>query len=89
MSAHLSEVEEPGRMSAVMEGYLFGCELSTKTQYYTYKVEGGNDYKPNLALATICLGESAKDKYNLVEVTARNYKDEDILVPVATLKLSC
>ncbi|KAG9467692.1 nucleoplasmin-like protein NO29 [Eleutherodactylus coqui] len=89
MSAALSELEEFGRMSAIMEGYLFGCELSAKTQYYTYKVEEGDDYEPNLALATICLGESAKDEYNVVEVTARNYKDEDITVPVATLKLSC
>ncbi|CAJ0935129.1 unnamed protein product [Ranitomeya imitator] len=90
MTTYLSEAQED-RLSAAMESYMFGCELSSKTSYYTFKVDDDedDDYEPNLSLSTICLGEGAKDEYNMVEVTARNQNDEEITVPIATLKLSC
>ncbi|XP_071986163.1 nucleoplasmin-3 [Engystomops pustulosus] len=72
-----------------MDSYVFGCELSSKTTYYTFKVDEEDDYDPNLSLCTISLGEGAKDEYNVVEVTARDYNNKDITVPIATLKLSC
>ncbi|XP_077114377.1 nucleoplasmin-3 [Ranitomeya variabilis] len=90
MTTYLSEAQED-RLSAAMESYMFGCELSAKTSYYTFKVDEDedDDYEPNLSLSTISLGEGAKDEYNMVEVTARNHNDEEITVPIATLKLSC
>ncbi|KAM4031418.1 nucleoplasmin-3 [Anomaloglossus baeobatrachus] len=87
MTSFLSVMQE-AKMSSVMESYLFGCELSSKTSYYTFKVNE-DDFKPHLSLSTICLGEGAKDEYNVVEVTARNHNEEEITVPIATLKLSC
>ncbi|KAM9324808.1 nucleoplasmin-3 [Gastrophryne carolinensis] len=66
-----------------------GCELSSKTTNYTFKVDEADDCEHNLSLCTISLGEGVKDEYNIVEVTARNHVDEDITVPIANLKLSC
>ncbi|XP_056388845.1 nucleoplasmin-3 [Hyla sarda] len=76
-------------MIPTMESYIFGCELSAKTNHYTFKVEEDDDFEPNLSLCTISLGAEAKDEYNVVEVTGRDHNDEDITVPIATLKLSC
>ncbi|XP_069834989.1 nucleoplasmin-3 [Dendropsophus ebraccatus] len=74
---------------SAMETYVFGCELTSKTTHYTFKVQEEDDFEPNLSLSTISLGAEAKDEYNVVEVTARDYNDEDVTVPIATLKLSC
>lgn len=88
MTSYLAERLDDG-LSSAMESYLFGCELSSKTLFYTFKVDEDDDFEPDLSLCTISLGADAKDEYNVVEVTARNHNDEDITVPIATLKLSC
>ncbi|XP_040293672.1 nucleoplasmin-3 [Bufo bufo] len=88
MTSCLSEVTDDG-LGTAMDSYLFGCELSSKTNYYTFKVDEDEEDDFSLSLCTVSLGEGAKDEYNVVEVTARNQNDEDITVPIATLKLSC
>ncbi|XP_044153936.1 nucleoplasmin-3 [Bufo gargarizans] len=88
MTSYLSELTDDG-LGTAMDSYLFGCELSSKTNHYTFKVDEEEDDDFSLSLCTISLGEGAKDEYNVVEVTARNHNDEDITVPIATLKLSC
>ncbi|XP_068120927.1 nucleoplasmin-like protein NO29, partial [Hyperolius riggenbachi] len=88
MSSFLSEQAEDG-MSNPQETYMFGCELSGKTSHYTFQVDEEDEYEHNLSLCTISLGEGAKDEYNIVEVTALDYNEEEITVPIATLKLSC
>ncbi|XP_075071986.1 nucleoplasmin-3 [Mixophyes fleayi] len=89
MSSCYHQHEADEAKCAPEESYLFGCELSSKTTYYTFKVDEEEEYDHSLSLCTISLGEGAKDEYNIVEVTARNHNDEDITVPIATLKLSC
>ncbi|XP_075699115.1 nucleoplasmin-3 [Rhinoderma darwinii] len=88
MTSYLPE-QMDGRLSAAMESYMFGCELSSKFLFYTFKVDDEDEFDPDLSLCTISLGEGAKDEYNVVEVTARDHNDQDITVPIATLKLSC
>ncbi|XP_063818456.1 nucleoplasmin-3 [Pseudophryne corroboree] len=88
MSGFISKQAEDG-LAGQVESYLFGCELTSKTTYYTFKVDEEDEYDHSLSLCTISLGEGAKDEYNVVEVTARNHTDEDTTVPIATLKLSC
>ncbi|XP_077311283.1 nucleoplasmin-3 [Lithobates pipiens] len=72
-----------------MQSYMFGCELSSKISHYTFRGEEDDDCEHNLSLCSISLGEGVRDEYNVVEVTARNHTNEDITVPIATLKLSC
>ncbi|XP_072280264.1 nucleoplasmin-like protein NO29 [Pyxicephalus adspersus] len=88
MSAYLNEAMDDGQDRPV-ESYVFGCELSSKTTHYTFQVDDEEDCEHNLSLCSVSLGEGVRDEYNVVEVTARNHANEDISVPIATLKLSC
>ncbi|KAM4703253.1 nucleoplasmin-3 [Rhinophrynus dorsalis] len=76
-------------LKPAMEGYLFGCELSSKTKQFTFKVDEDDDCEHILCLNTISLGEGAKDEFNVLEVIARNHEEKEISVPVANLRLSC
>uniref|UniRef100_A0A8D0H4Y5 Nucleoplasmin-3 n=1 Tax=Sphenodon punctatus TaxID=8508 RepID=A0A8D0H4Y5_SPHPU len=72
--------------------FTFGCELSSSTRSYTFKVEEGGegeDFDHVLALSMVCLSVGAKDECNVVEVVGRDHKNQEIAVPVANLKLSC
>ncbi|KAM5132635.1 nucleoplasmin-3 [Mantella aurantiaca] len=84
----LDEESMDGRDSPV-ESYMFGCELSSKTTHYTFQADEEDECEHNLSLCSVSLGEGVRDEYNVVEVTARNHINEDISVPIATLKLSC
>ncbi|NP_001016456.1 nucleoplasmin-3 [Xenopus tropicalis] len=78
-----------GPPSPAVESYLFGCELSSKTKQYTFQVDEEDDASHCVCLQTISLGAGAKDEHNVVEVTAHNYQDKEVTVPLANLKLSC
>ncbi|XP_053245424.1 nucleoplasmin-3 [Podarcis raffonei] len=69
--------------------FLFRCELNSSTRSYTFKVSDEDDSDHILALNMICLSEGAKDEYNIVEFVGHDYQDQEIVVPVANLKLSC
>ncbi|XP_018426229.1 PREDICTED: nucleoplasmin-like protein NO29 [Nanorana parkeri] len=89
MSFLVSDASSDDSQGSPVESYMFGCELSSKTTYYTFQVDEEDDCEHNLSLCSISLGEGVRDEYNVVEVTARNHINEDISVPIATLKLSC
>ncbi|CAI9548563.1 unnamed protein product [Staurois parvus] len=85
----LNDVSEDDGRGSPVESYMFGCELSSKISYYTFQTEEDDDCEHNLSLCSVSLGEGVRDEYNVVEVTARSHTNEDITVPIATLKLSC
>ncbi|NWX87945.1 NPM3 protein, partial [Nothoprocta ornata] len=66
-----------------------GCELSSSTKSYTFKVDEEDDSDHILALSVVCLTDGAKDECNVVEVVGRNHENQEIAVPVANLRLSC
>lgn len=72
-----------------MDSFFFGCELSSHTRSFTFKVEEEDDTEHVLALNMLCLTEGAKDECNVVEVVARDHDNQEIAVPVANLRLSC
>ncbi|XP_050997138.1 nucleoplasmin-3-like [Acomys russatus] len=72
-----------------MDSFFFGCELSSHTHSFTFKVEEEEDTEHVLALNMLCLTEGAKDECNVVEVVARDHDNQEIAVPVANLRLSC
>ncbi|NP_001087275.1 nucleophosmin/nucleoplasmin 3 S homeolog [Xenopus laevis] len=89
MSGFISSTSEEGPSSPAVESYLFGCELSSKIKQYTFQVNEEDDAAHYVCLQTISLGAEAKDEHNVVEVTASNYQNKEVTVPLANLKLSC
>ncbi|MCV4639870.1 hypothetical protein OFB62_31700, partial [Escherichia coli] len=66
-----------------MDSFFFGCELSSHTRSFTFKVEEEDDTEHVLALNMLCLTEGAKDECNVVEVVARDNDNLQIDVRVA------
>ncbi|XP_015284872.1 PREDICTED: nucleoplasmin ATPase-like [Gekko japonicus] len=67
---------------------VWGCELTRETPTYTFEVPEEWSYEQQLALRTICLGEKAKDEFNVVEVVPQKDSKESAPVCIANLKLS-
>ncbi|XP_016314139.1 nucleoplasmin-like protein NO29 [Sinocyclocheilus anshuiensis] len=72
-----------------LESYVFSCELSSESPFYTFQADEDEDVEHFLELRTICLGDGAKQENNVVEVTAMNHQGKKISVPVANLNISC
>jgi len=77
----------PGGQSR-LESYLFSCELSSEVPFYTFQADEDEDLEHFLELRTVCVGEGAKDEFNVVEVTAFNYQGKKTSVPIANLHIS-
>ncbi|XP_010224637.1 PREDICTED: nucleoplasmin-3 [Tinamus guttatus] len=75
--------------SSASDLLLPGCELTSSTKSYTFKVDEEDDSDHILALSVVCLTDGAKDECNVVEVVGRNHENQEIAVPVANLRLSC
>ncbi|XP_074838013.1 nucleoplasmin-2 [Carettochelys insculpta] len=67
---------------------IWGCELNHEKQTYTFKIPDKWKYEQQLALRTICLGEKAKDEFNVVEIVPAEDSKDTTPVPLATLKPS-
>ncbi|XP_032937349.1 nucleoplasmin-like [Catharus ustulatus] len=66
---------------------LWGCELSSARSSHTFQVPEDWSCDQQLVLCTICLGETARDEFHVVEVTAED-SESCAPVPLATLKPS-
>ncbi|XP_075030769.1 nucleoplasmin-2 isoform X2 [Calonectris borealis] len=67
---------------------LWGCELSSERDSYTFQVLEEWQCEQQLALRTICLGEMARDEFHVVEIVPAEEGDARAPVPLATLKPS-
>ncbi|KAL4609514.1 nucleoplasmin ATPase-like isoform X1 [Arapaima gigas] len=65
---------------------LWGCELNESSRSCTFSVDD-TKFEHQLALRTMCLGEAAKDEFNVVELVTEQ-GDETKAFPVATLRAS-
>ncbi|TRY84419.1 hypothetical protein DNTS_032447 [Danionella cerebrum] len=62
---------------------LWGCELNDSNKEETFKTDDTN-HQHQLALRTMCLGHTAKDEFNIVELVTGE-ADSAKAVPIATL----
>ncbi|XP_075300904.1 nucleoplasmin-2 [Opisthocomus hoazin] len=67
---------------------IWGCELSSERDSYTFQVPEEWQCEQQLALRTICLGEAARDEFHVVEIVPAEEGDARAPVPLATLKPS-
>ncbi|KAM6341395.1 nucleoplasmin-2 [Podargus strigoides] len=67
---------------------IWGCELSCERSSYTFQVPEEWQCEQQLALRTICLGETAQDEFHVVEIVPAEEGDAHAPVPLATLKPS-
>ncbi|KAM6113213.1 nucleoplasmin-2 [Phoenicopterus ruber ruber] len=67
---------------------IWGCELSSERDSYTFQVPEDWQCEQQLALRTICLGETARDEFHMVEIVPAEEGDAHAPVPLATLKPS-
>ncbi|KAM9215682.1 nucleoplasmin-2 [Leptosomus discolor] len=67
---------------------IWGCELSSERDSYTFQVLEEWQCEQQLALRTICLGETAQDEFHVVEIVPAEEGDARAPVPLATLKPS-
>uniref|UniRef100_A0A8C0EY33 Nucleophosmin/nucleoplasmin 2 n=1 Tax=Bubo bubo TaxID=30461 RepID=A0A8C0EY33_BUBBB len=65
-----------------------GCELSSERDSYTFQVPEEWQCEQQLALRTVCLGETARDEFHVVEIVPGEEGDACAPVPLATLKPS-
>uniref|UniRef100_A0A8C8ABZ1 Nucleophosmin/nucleoplasmin 2 n=1 Tax=Otus sunia TaxID=257818 RepID=A0A8C8ABZ1_9STRI len=65
-----------------------GCELSSERDSYTFQVPEEWQCEQQLALWTVCLGETARDEFHVVEIVPGEEGDARAPVPLATLKPS-
>ncbi|XP_010561289.1 PREDICTED: nucleoplasmin-2 [Haliaeetus leucocephalus] len=66
---------------------IWGCELSSERDSYTFQVPEEWQCEQQLALRTICLGEMARDEFHVVEIVLAEGGARSP-VPLATLKPS-
>ncbi|XP_040394473.1 nucleoplasmin-2 isoform X1 [Cygnus olor] len=67
---------------------IWGCELSSERDSYTFQVPEEWRCEQQLALRTICLGEKARDEFHVVEIVPPEDGKPRAPVPLATLKPS-
>ncbi|XP_035751945.1 LOW QUALITY PROTEIN: nucleoplasmin-2 [Egretta garzetta] len=67
---------------------IWGCELSSERDSYTFQVLEEWECEQQLALRTICLGEMARDEFHVVEMVPADEGTTHTPVPLATLKPS-
>ncbi|KAM6294649.1 nucleoplasmin-2 [Aegotheles albertisi] len=84
----MSFSESIGSKSEKPVSVISWCELSSQHDSYTFHVPEECHYEQQLALRTICLGETAPDEFHVVEVVPTEEGDAQAPVPLATLKPS-
>ncbi|XP_042657462.1 nucleoplasmin-2 [Tyto alba] len=67
---------------------IWGCELSSERNSYTFQVPEEWQGEQQLALRTVCLGEMAQDEFHVVEIVPAEEGGARPPVPLATLKPS-
>ncbi|NXI47877.1 NPM protein, partial [Galbula dea] len=65
-----------------------GCELNSEQDSYTFQVSEEWQCEQQLALRTVCLGETAKDEFHMVEILPAEEGEAHAPVPLVTLKPS-
>uniref|UniRef100_A0A673MIH4 Nucleoplasmin ATPase-like n=1 Tax=Sinocyclocheilus rhinocerous TaxID=307959 RepID=A0A673MIH4_9TELE len=63
---------------------LWGCELNESNKEESFKTDDTN-HQHQLALRTMCLGHTAKDEFNIVELVTGEGNSSAKAVPIATL----
>ncbi|XP_077099679.1 nucleoplasmin-2b [Siphateles boraxobius] len=63
---------------------LWGCELNESNKEESFKTDDTN-HQHQLALRTMCLGHTAKDEFNIVELVTGEGNNSAKAVPIATL----
>ncbi|XP_051971951.1 nucleoplasmin-2b [Xyrauchen texanus] len=63
---------------------LWGCELHESNKEESFKTDDTN-HQHQLALRTMCLGHTAKDEFNIVELVTGQGNSNVKAVPIATL----
>ncbi|XDV54719.1 hypothetical protein PO909_022949 [Leuciscus waleckii] len=63
---------------------LWGCELNESNKEESFKTDDTN-HQHQLALRTMCLGHTAKDEFNIVELITGEGNNSAKAVPIATL----
>uniref|UniRef100_A0A672RB70 Nucleoplasmin ATPase-like n=2 Tax=Sinocyclocheilus grahami TaxID=75366 RepID=A0A672RB70_SINGR len=63
---------------------LWGCELNESNKEESFKTDDTN-HQHQLALRTMCLGHTAKDEFNIVELVTGEGNSSARAVPIATL----
>ncbi|ROL54072.1 Nucleoplasmin [Anabarilius grahami] len=63
---------------------LWGCELNDSNKEESFKTDDTN-HQHQLALRTMCLGHTAKDEFNIVELVTGEGNSSAKAVPIATL----
>ncbi|KAI4890414.1 hypothetical protein NFI96_010802, partial [Prochilodus magdalenae] len=61
-----------------------GCELNESNKEETFKTDDTN-HQHQLALRTMCLGHTAKDEFNIVELVTGEGGNDAKAVPIVTL----
>uniref|UniRef100_A0A4W4H6K3 Nucleoplasmin core domain-containing protein n=1 Tax=Electrophorus electricus TaxID=8005 RepID=A0A4W4H6K3_ELEEL len=61
-----------------------GCELTESNKEESFKADDTN-HQHQLALRTMCLGHTAKDEFNIIELVTGEGKARAKAVPIATL----
>ncbi|KAM6106755.1 LOW QUALITY PROTEIN: nucleoplasmin-2 [Pterocles gutturalis] len=84
----MSLTDSVGSKSEKPVSLIWGCELSSTWDSYTFQVPEEWQCEQQLALRTICLGETARDEFHVVEMVAAEEGDARAPVPLATLKPS-
>ncbi|XP_040181480.1 nucleoplasmin-like [Rana temporaria] len=68
---------------------IWGCELNKQNKTFTFKLSDEDKSEHQLALRTVCLGNTAKDEFHIVEIVPQAVEGSDAKpVPIATLKPS-
>ncbi|KAH0623240.1 hypothetical protein JD844_031326 [Phrynosoma platyrhinos] len=88
MALEASSVTTESSRSDKLLGLIWGCQLNSKNPSFTFDVPDEWSYEQQLALRTICLGENAKDEFNVVEIIPPKDSKNSTPVHIATLKLS-
>ncbi|XP_039591751.1 nucleoplasmin-3 [Polypterus senegalus] len=68
------------------------CELTSKVPFYTFhpEVNENDDFEDHiLEVRMVCLGSTAKNENNVVELTSLNYKGKKQSIPIVNLHPSC
>ncbi|KAJ6628034.1 hypothetical protein lerEdw1_014731 [Lerista edwardsae] len=67
---------------------VWGCKLDSENPTYTFEMPEAWSSEEQLTLRTICLGESAKDEFNSVEIVPPTDSKDSAPVRIAILKPS-
>ncbi|KAM6431787.1 nucleoplasmin-2 isoform 2-T2 [Liasis olivaceus] len=88
MALEVSSVTDDSFHSEKPVCVIWGCQLNRESPVYTFDMSEEWSCEQQLALRTICLGENARDEFNVVEILPPKSSTNSNPVRIATLKLS-